>query len=562
MVAWIEVVVVVVVVIAWVHALTCFYLVIDQNKMRMLCMQMTDSSSSSSEPDSSRFLGVDDAFEFAFDPALITLAPDPPPERSVIPFRPNPILIPPSDGFFVLATCTFHASIATKGTVIRTKRCPNNLRMIAKNNLGCADVSQGRFMDIMPSIMRNNKMAEDILKESMIACLSGVRSTCSAFEAAFAPESANPDQLAKMKSEFKLKCSKLEKIIKEVGINGLTELGTPKTQTEQLAILFNACEKGNALANSVYFGTMLAFDESLLHKTDRLNLERLMWQMNYIDYGVPKNKYMPTKRYYLNSDIGRVKPTNPLDVFIDEHLDCQLHLAVGVRLRGESYTVQLNVDLRALKASDPTTPNTITMDEVVKLLVSPTLTRRAVELVCEKYPKLNAPGNKDALIDLSEKEDTWQVALFDQGCSNIRMEGYPELLHTGPTVVVLSAKAHGSRPPRTQTIRLKKMKGYLPHRVSDESFTTTMRKHKRNENSSNSSSSDETIEPSTPKEDFTDADVEGSSGGSKRSQCKRRQCKRSQCKRRQCKRSQCKRHQTRHKRRHQCKRGRTPRVRR
>ena len=510
----------------------------------------SSSSDSSSERDSSpRFLGLDDAFEYTFDPALITLMPDPPPEMSAIPVRPNPILIPPSDGFFVLATCTFHASISTKGTVIRTKRCPNNLRMIAKNNLGCADVSQGRFMDIMPSIMRNNKMAEDILKESMIACLSGVRSTCSAFEAAFAPESANPDQLAKMKSEFKLKCSKLEKIIKEVGINGLTELGTPKTQTEQLAILFNACEKGNALANSVYYGTMLAFDESLLHKTERLNLERLMWQMNYIDYGVPKNKYMPTKRYYLNSDIGRVKPTNPLDVFIDEHLDCQLHLAVGVRFRGESYTVQLNVDLRALKASDPTTPNTITLDEVVKLLVSPTLTRRAVELVCEKYPKLNAPGNKDALIDLSEKEDTWQVALFDQGCSNIRMEGYPELLHTGPTVVVLSAKAHGSRPPRIQTIRLKKMKGYSPHIVSnDMGFTTTMRKQNRSDSSSGSSS-DETIEPSTPKQDFSDVEsgVEGSSGGSKRRQCKRRQtCHK---RRRQCK--QC-----------QCKRGRTQRVRR
>jgi hypothetical protein len=536
----------------YVYALTCFYLVIDQNKMRILCMQMTDSSSSSSSSESDsdpRFLGVDDAFEFTFDPMLITLAPDPPPERSVIPFRPATILTPPppKEGFFVLATCTFHASVATDGTVIRTKRCPENLRIIAKNNLGCADVSQGRFMDIMPSIMRNNKTAEDILKESMITCLSGVRSICSAFEDAPAPESANLDHFAKMKSEFKLKCSKLEKIIKDVGGKGLTELGTPKTQTEQLAILFNACEKGNALANGVYYGTMLALNESLLHKTDRLNVERLMWQLNYIDYGVPKKRYIPTKRYHLNSDISRVKPTNPLDVFIDEYLDWQLHLAVGLRLRGESYTVQLNVNLRALKASD--NPNTITLDEVVKLLVSPTLTRRAVELVCEKYPKLNDPGNKDALIGLSEKEATWQVALFDQGCSGIRVEGYPELLHTGPTVVVLSAKAHGSRPPRIQTIRLKKMKSYLPHRVSnDMGFTTTMRKQNRSDSSSGSSS-DETIEPSTPAQDLTDveSDVEGSSGGSKRRQCKRRQCKR---------------RQTCHKRRRQCKRGRTQRVRR
>jgi hypothetical protein len=534
----------------YVYALTCFYLVIDQNKMRMICMQMTDSSSSSSSSESDsdpRFLGVDDVFEFTFDPMLITLAPDPPPERSV------------KEGFFVLATCTFHASVATEGTVIRTKRCPENLRIIAKNNLGCADVSQGRFMDIMPSIMRNNKTAEDILKESMITCLSGVRSICSAFEDAPAPESANLGHFVKMKSEFKLKCSKLEKIIKEVGGKGLTELGTPKTQTEQLAILFNACEKGNALANSVYYGTMLALNESLLHKTDRLNVERLMWQLNYIDYGVPKERYIPTKRYHLNSDISRVKPTNPLDVFIDEYLDWQLHLAVGLRLRGESYTVQLNVNLRALKASD--NPNTITLDEVVKLLVSPTLTRRAVELVCEKYPKLNDPGNKDALIGLSEKEATWQVALFDQGCSGIRVEGYPLTLHlpsrsrTDKTnkrnVVVLSAKARGSRPPRTQKIRLKKMKDYLTRDEPDDLFTTMMRKQNRS-GSSSDSSSDETIEPSTPAQDLTDveSDVEGSSGGSKRRQCKRRQCKRRQT-----------RHKRRHKRR-QCKRGRTQRVRR
>jgi hypothetical protein len=547
MVAWIEVVVVVVVVVvAWVHALTCFYLVIDQNKMRMLCMQMTDSSSSSSESDSSpRFLGPNDAFEYTFDPALVTLAPlDPPPEMSAIPVRPNPpILIPPSDGFFVFATCIFHAGIAAEGTVIRTKQCPSNLHMIAKNNLGCADISQGRSMDIMPTIMRNNKTAEDILKESMIACLSGLQSTCAAFEAAHAPESANPDQFAKMKSEVKLKCGETEKRIKDVGKNGLSELRTPKTQTEQLAILFNACEKGNALANGVYYGTMLALNESVLNKTNRLNMERFMWQLNYTDYGVPKKRYMPTKRYYLNEPFDFTRMNTPLDVFID-NLYCRLHLAVGLRLDGASYTVQLDVDLRALKASDNPNTITITLDEVVKLLVSPTLTRRAVELVCEKYPALDE--KKRALIGLSEKEDTWQVALFDHGCSYIHVEGYPELLYTGPTVVVLSAKAHGSRPPRTQTIRLKKMKGYLPHRVSNESFTTTMRKHNRSGLSSDSSS-DETIEPSTPKEDFTDADAEGSSGGRKR---------------RQCKRSQCKRHQTRHKRRHQCKRGRTPRVRR
>jgi hypothetical protein len=279
-----------------------------------------------------------------------------------------------------------------------------------------------------------------------------------------------------------------------------------------------------------------------LDKKDRLHVERIMCQNSCIDYGVPKKRYIPSKRFYLNMpiDFMRTGTGYALDDFID-NLYCHLHLAVGLRFRGESYTVQLNVDLRALKASDPTTPNTITLDEVVKLLVSPTLTRRVVELVCEKYPALD--GKQRALFDLSENKDTWQVALFDHGCSYIHVEGYPELLHTDPTVVVLSAKAHGSRPPRTQTIRLKKMKGYLPHRVSDESFTTTMRKHNRSGLSSDSSS-DETIEPSTPKEDFTDADAEGSSGGRKR---------------RQCKRSQCKRHQTRHKRR-QCKRGRTQRV--
>ena len=504
----------------------------------------SDSSSSSSESDSStRFLGLDDAFEYyTFDPALVTLALlNPPPERSAIPVRPTTILTPPSDGFFVFATCIFHAEIVPEGTVIRTKQCPSNLRMIAKNNLGCADISQGRSMDIMPTIMRNNKTAEDILKESMIACLSGLQSTCAAFEAAHAPESANPDQFAKMKSEVKLKCGETEKRIKDVGKNGLSELRTPKTQTEQLAILFNACEKGNALANGVYYGTMLALNESVLNKTNRLNMERFMWQLNYTDYGVPKKRYMPTKRYYLNEPFDFTRMNTQLDVFID-NLYCRLHLAVGLRLDGASYTVQLNVDLRALKASDPTSPNTITLDEVVKLLVSPTLTRRVVELVCEKHPALTLDEKKEVLIRLSANADTWQVALFDHGCSNVHVEGYPQLLYMGPEhkttkkkkrkVVVLSAPAHESRPPRTQTIRLKKMNKYIPGKKSDDVFTTLMRKRKRSDSSSNSSSSDETINPSTPKQNFSDY----SSGGSKRRQCKRRTQRRTQ-RRHHCKRT-------------------------
>lgn len=491
----------------------------------------SDSSSSSERDSSPRFLGLDDAFEFehTFDPALVTLAKDPPEERSAIPVRTNPpILTPPNDGFFVFATCIFHAEIAPEGTVIRTKRCPSNLRMISKNNLGCSDVSQGRFMDIMPTIMRNNKTAEDILKESMLACLSGVKTTCSAFEAAHAPESANPDQFAKMKSEVKLKCKDIEKKIKGVGVNGLTELRTPKPkrQTEQLAILFNACEKGNALANSVYFGTLLAIDDSALNKTNRLNVERFMGQLNYIDYGVPKNKYMPTKRYYFNEPFGFTRMNTDLDNFIDG-LYGHLHLAVGLRLDGASYTVQLDIDLRALKASDAI-QNTITLDEVVQLLVSPTLTRRVVDLVCEKHPALDE--KKEVLIRLSANADTWQVALFDHGCSNIHVEGYPQLLYMGPEhkttkkkKVVLSAPVHGSRPPRMQTIRLKKMNKYIPGKKSDDVFTTLLKKRKRSDSSSNSS--DETIIPSTPKDEF-------SSGGSKhRRRTQRRTQRRCQCKR-------------------------------
>lgn len=517
-------------------------------------MQMSSSDSSSESDSSPIFLGrqsptvADDAFDFeyTFDPALVTLAEDPPPERSSIPVRPNPpILIPPSDGFFVFATCIFHAEIVPEGTVIRTKRCPSNLRMIAKNNLGCPDGTHRRFMDIMPTIMRNNKTAEDILKESMITCLSELNSTCKAFEAAPAPE--------KMKSEVKLKCSELEKRIKGVGVKGLTELRTPKpkTQTEQLAVLFNAHEKGNALVNSIHFGTMLALNESFLDKKDRLNVERLMCQNSCIDYGVPQKRYIPSKTYYLNMPMDFMRTGDALDDFID-NLYCHLHLAVGLRLDGASYTVQLDVDLRALKATDAIHPDTITLDEVVQLLVSPTLTRRAVDLVCEKHPVLDV--KKNTLFDRSANADTWQVGLLAKGCSDIHVEGYPQLLYMGPEhkttkkkkgkVVVLSAPAHGSRPPRMQTIRLKKMDKYFPGEKSDELFTTLMKKRKLSDSSS-SSSSDETITPSTPKPDLTDVEsgVEGSSGGSKRRQCKRRQCKR---------------RQTRHKR-SQCKRGRTQR---
>jgi hypothetical protein len=480
-------------------------------------------------------LGLDDAFEYTFDPALVTLAlRDPPPEMSAIPVRPTTILTPPSDGFFVFATCIFHAGIAAEGTVIRTKQCPSNLRMIAKNNLGYPDGGMPRqFMDIMPTIMRNNKTAEDILKESMLTCLSGVKSTCSAFEDAAAPESANPDQLAKMKSEVKLKCHDIEKRIKDVGVKGLTDLKKSKTQQEQLAVLFNVHEKGNALTNVVYFGTILALDESFLEKPERVIMEHLTFQKSLINYGLPKTRYMPTKRYYLNKPFDFMRPGTgyALDDFID-NLYGRLHLAVGLRLDGASYTVQLNVDLRALKASDPTTPNTITLDEVVKLLVSPTLTRRVVELVCEKHPALTLDENKEVLIRLSANADTWQVTLFDYGCSNVHVEGYPQLLYIGPEhkttkkkkgkVVVLSAPARGSRPPRMQTIRLKNMKPYITGKKSDDVFTTLLKKRKRSDSSSNGSSSNETINPSTPKDELS------SSGGSKqrRRTQRRRQCKR------------------------------------
>jgi hypothetical protein len=382
-------------------------------------------------------------------------------------------------------------------------------------------------MEIMPTIMRNNKTAEDILKESMTTCLSELNSTCKAFEAAPAPK--------KMKSEVKLKCSELKNRIKDIGVHGLTELQTPKTQTEQLAVLFNAHEKGNELTNVVYFGTMLALNDSFLDKKDRLNVERLMCQNSCIDYGVPQKRYIPGKTFYLNMPIDFMRTGDALDDFID-NLYCHLHLAVGLRLDGESYTVQLDVNLRALKATDAIHPDTITLDEVVHLLVSPTLTRRVVDLVCEKYPALTSDEKKMALIGLSEKKDTWQVGLLAKGCSNIHVEGYPELLYIGPEhkttkkrkVVVLSAHAHGSRPPRTQTIRLKKMNKYIPDKKSDDVFTTLMRKRKRSDNSSsNSSSSNETIEPSTPKQHFSDY----SSGGSKRRQCKRRTQRRHQCKR-------------------------------
>jgi hypothetical protein len=112
------------------------------------------------------------------------------------------------------------------------------------------------------------------------------------------------------------------------------------------------------------------------------------------------------------------------------------------------------------------------------------------------------------------------------------VEGYPQLLYIGPEhkttkkkkgkVVVLSAPARGSRPPRMQTIRLKNMKPYITGKKSDDVFTTLLKKRKRSDSSSNGSSSNETINPSTPKDELS------SSGGSKqrRRTQRRRQCKR------------------------------------
>jgi hypothetical protein len=158
-----------------------------------------------------------------------------------------------------------------------------------------------------------------------------------------------------------------------------------------------------------------------------------------MSYGAPKTRYLPTKSYMIEAPVVNVRPTSPNKEYIERHLDGHLHLGVGLRLDGQSYTVQVNVNLPEIARKQY--KRMFPLSQVVSLVMNPWLKERVVELMCEEHPRLQT--KKKRLLALvkgnphSDPDEHWDVALFDGGCSGIKgdmyySEGkfnYPDTLH-------------------------------------------------------------------------------------------------------------------------------------
>ena len=103
----------------------------------------------------------------------IQLLPSPP--ASEAPVKPNPILGSNSDnGLFTLASIIFHANIDTEPSllqrhekIVRTVKCPKNLQIISKTNIGFYENEHGFFPRTLLNILRNQRTATDLIKETV-----------------------------------------------------------------------------------------------------------------------------------------------------------------------------------------------------------------------------------------------------------------------------------------------------------------------------------------------------------------------------------------------------------
>jgi hypothetical protein len=114
------------------------------------------------------------------DAGIITRIAPPPPNPDAEPAEQWPILSPPhgEDGFFVLASCIYHASILPKsrnGTqIVQTAKCPKHLRMIAKTNVGYPDCLGVVVMNTVIDIMRNDVSTDTIMSQIVVMVIGSI----------------------------------------------------------------------------------------------------------------------------------------------------------------------------------------------------------------------------------------------------------------------------------------------------------------------------------------------------------------------------------------------------
>ena len=380
--------------------------------------------------------------------------PLPPPARPA-PTTAHPILSPPENGkFFVFASCIFHACVKpeadprthVKTPMIQTVRCPPNLRIFAKDNLGFNNAHPGEFMVTVLSMMRNQMQASDIVKTTANASLDHCDNICKEHKREMDVRLARADfsTQTKMKGMVEMECKRTQEEIIALTRRALDAAAKDTDDPfNGIAIVLNHADRCNWLLQSLTFKTM-SQPVGVSGTSNQLDIA------NFVSYGAPKTRYLPTKTYHLTETEPEIDPrASAEERYIHRAIEGRLHLTVGLRLDDRVHTLQANVDLSAF-AND-----SIAMHEVVQVLMDPRMKARVAELMCKQHRQL--PCER-----LQELE--WDVALFDGGCSGIMgPSGYPDTIHVpssgkGRKQVLLGTAFSISD---TLAVRLRKADTYL-----------------------------------------------------------------------------------------------------
>lgn len=312
-----------------------------------------------------------------------------------------------------------------KTPMIQTVRCPPNLRIFAKDNLGFNNTHPGDFMNTVLTMMRNQMKASDIVITTANASLDHCANICKEHMREIDVRLGRTDfsTQTKMKGMVETECKRTQEEIIALtrhALDAAKDNEGPADPFNGIAIVLNHADRCNWLLTSLTFKTM-SQPVGVSGTSNQLDIA------NFVSYGAPKTRYLPTKTYYLTQPVPEIDPRASAEVrYIHRAIEGRLHLTVGLRLDDRVHTLQANVDLSAFAANAAGAnaagaKNTITLNEIVQVLMDPRMKARVAELMCKQHRQLPC----ERLQELK-----WDVALFDGGCSGIMgPSGYPDTIH-------------------------------------------------------------------------------------------------------------------------------------
>ena len=345
----------------------------------------------------------------------VTRTPPPPPIMVNTGIR-YPILNPTDkEGFFAVASLILHADLDPESGVIETRPCPQGLRVIGKNNLGCPNYIPGKFTDIVMCIMLNQIEASAMIAEISKVNKAGIdiflqKTMTKQFDDMCRLQSCDEDELTKIKADISEKGTRIKEHIDELTKNARRDCVAGDTAT----ILASVIELND---QCILLQKSLRCSVDSLFKTVSSHYASEFANSNHVSWNA-YSMYLCDKTYSLDDPFPSLNAgtATPLDRFSNDYLMGHLHLAVGLRLGGAVYNVQANINLKELKQTTHFNHNKVTLHEIVTVLMNQHMRKRVVDLMCEEHSTLNP--NKKNLGELAKKN--WDVALVDFGCTNIQ----------------------------------------------------------------------------------------------------------------------------------------------